>query len=319
MPSEISVSIINYKTGDMTLSCVQSVLDDIGDLAVDIVVVDNASGDGSAEQIAEWIAAHPNMPVKLVRSDENTGFSGGHNLGITNSDGAYVLVLNSDALLKKGFLKAIMDRANSAPNAGMIAPRLVGDDGTEQISRFRFASPLSELERAAATGPITKLLRRSLVALPKGAPEDKIDWASFACILLNRDMINQIGLMDDDYFLYFEDAEYCLRAQRAGWRIVVTDLATAIHFRGGSGPVKALEKARKRMPTYFYASRSRFLRQAHGYSGLILANLCWHLGRAIAHLKRLAGKEVYPAVENEARDIWIGARAPLKPYRQANQ
>ncbi len=315
MSCDISVSIINYRTGDLTLACVQSVLDDLDGINGDIVVVDNASGDGSDQQIADWIAQHPDAPVRLVKSDSNTGFSGGHNLGIINSDGRFVLVLNSDAVLEKGFLRAILDRAAQDPKAGFVAPRLASDDGSSQVSHFRFASPLSELARAAATGPITKLLAAYVVALPPGTPDNQIDWASFACILLNRDMIDQIGLMDDGYFLYFEDAEYCLRAKRAGWRLVTTDKATAIHYRGGSGPVKSLEAQRKRLPTYFYYSRSRFLRQAHGQFGLITANLLWHTGRGIAQFRRLLGKSSHAGVKNEARDIWIGVSDPLKPYR----
>jgi hypothetical protein len=86
-----------------------------------------------------------------------------------------------------------------------------------------------------------------------------------------------------------------------------------VHFRGGSGPVKALEHARKRMPGYFYASRARFFYQAHGQGGLILANLLWCLGRVFTQFRRLAGKPVRPAVQGEARDIWINILNPLGP------
>lgn len=312
MPKDISISIINYRTAALTLACVQSVLADIGDLNCDVIVVDNASNDGSAEEIAAWIAAQPpQTPVRLVQSLTNSGFSGGHNQGIQASEGDYVLVLNSDAVLHPGFLREILNVARAEPKAGLIAPRLQGEDGEVQTSHFRFASPLSELERAASTGPITKLLRNWTVALSHGAPDAEIDWVSFACVLLNRQMIDAIGLMDEGYFLYFEDAEYCLRAKRAGWQTVTTERAVAVHYRGGSGPVKAMEKARKRLPAYFYQSRSRFLRQAHGHAGLIAGNLMWHLGRGLAQLRRLAGKPVHPSVAHEARDIWQGALAPL--------
>lgn len=318
--TRITISIINFRTAQMTIDCVRSVLDDLArtgaGLNGQVVVVDNRSDDGSAEEIQDWIAAQqPAVPVTLVRSAQNSGYSGGHNQGISAAPADYVLILNSDALLKPGFFAAMMETARARPQAGLIVPRLEGEDGAAQVNCFRFAGPASEFMRGAMSGPVTRLLKRHEVALDADPADDQIEWASFACILLNGQMIRQIGLMDEGYFLYFEDAEYCLRARRAGWQIVRQPAAVAIHFRGGSGPVKALARANKRAPEYYYRSRSRFLTQAHGRAGLIAANLAWHGGRALAQLRRLAGKRPYPAAEQEAGDLWIGAARPLDPFR----
>jgi GT2 family glycosyltransferase len=314
MPHDIVVSIINFRTADLTLTCVQSVLDDIGDLDVHTVIVDNDSGDGSAEIIARWLASQPSdTPVSLVRSATNSGFSGGHNQGIAAADGRYYLILNSDAILRPGFLSAILSVADAAPKAGLIAPRLEAEDGTPQNSSFRFHRPLSELVRAAATGPVTKLFPRHTIALGPDPDPTQIEWASFACILLRAEMIRQIGPMDEGYFLYFEDEEYCLRARRAGWGIVRAPQAVAVHYRGGSGPVKTLQAARKRLPRYYYSSRTRFLYQMGGRSGVVTANLLWHLGRGIAWLRALVRKPVPQSNENEARDIWTNVTDPLGP------
>lgn len=321
MLPRISVSIINYRTADMTLDCVRSVLADIartapGANAIHVVVVDNNSGDGSAEQIEGWIAQQsPPVPVTLVKATDNSGYSGGHNRGMAAVRAENYLILNSDALLKPGFFTALTDTMDRHPDAGLIVPRLEGEDGVGQINCFRFAGPASELIRGAATGPVTKLLKRHEVALTLAPADDQIEWASFACILLNGRMVDAIGPMDEGYFLYYEDSEYCLRARRAGWRIVRAPDAVAIHFRGGSGPVKELAKARKRAPEYYYRSRSRFLTQAHGKAGLLAANLAWYLGRGIAQMRRLMGKPVPRATENEASDLWIGAGNPLAPFR----
>jgi GT2 family glycosyltransferase len=121
--------------------------------------------------------------------------------------------------------------------------------------------------------------------------------------------------MDEGYFLYFEDAEYCLRARRAGWGIALAPDAVAVHFRGGSGPVKALARARRRLPPYYYASRTRFFRQAYGPLGPVLANLMWGAGRLIAQMRRLTGRAVPTASASEARDIWTNALHPLGPRR----
>jgi len=316
MTCRIAISIINYRTASMTLDCVRSVLSDIGDLDAHVVVVDNASGDGSADRIAEWIDEQPaGTPVMLVGSARNTGFSGGHNQAMATIEADHYLLLNSDALLHPGFLRIVLSAADANPQAGLIAPRIETEDGAVQVNCFRFHSPWSELVRGANSGPVTRLLRRRVVALQPPVDPASIEWASFACILLRGRMVAEIGPMDEGYFLYFEDAEYCLRAQRAGWDIVQEPRAVAVHFRGGSGPVKALGKARQRLPAYFYSSRTRFFRQAHGPMGPVLANLMWITGRAIAQLRRLTGRAVNPAIESEARDIWTDTLQPLGPRR----
>lgn len=315
-PLDLVISIINYRTAEMTIACVESALADLEGIAGHVVVVDNASGDGSADAIADWIAAQDaDLPVSLVRSPANTGFSGGHNQGIGAKTARFYLVLNSDALLRPGFCRTILDAAETAPEVGLFTPRLEYDDGEQQISCFRVPTPWSELIRAAQTGPVTKMLKRYEVALNMPPAPDQIGWASFACILLRGEMVEQIGPMDEGYFLYFEDTEYCLRATRAGWGIRYVPEARAVHFRGGSAPVKSLARERKRLPAYYYASRSRLLYQAHGRAGLLAANLLWYVGRAIAGLRGLAGKPPAPANAAEGRDIWINILNPLGDRR----
>jgi GT2 family glycosyltransferase len=314
MTHRVAISIINYRTGPMTLDCVRSVLADIGDLDAQVVVVDNASGDGSLEEIAAWIAAQPQgTPVTLVRSDRNTGFSGGHNQVMAAVEAEHYLILNSDALLRPGFLCGILAAADAHPEAGLIAPRIETEQGDEQVSCFRFHSPWSELIRGAASGPVTRLLQRHVVPLEPPINPTQIEWASFACILLRSRMVAEIGPMDEGYFLYFEDAEYCLRAHRAGWRIHFEPSAAAVHYKGSSGPVEALGAARKRLPAYYYSSRTRFFWQAHGMTGLVLSNLLWLVGRGLAHLRPVLGKRIPQAMEAEARDIWTNVVHPSGP------
>lgn len=312
---DLVVSIVNYRTGDMTCDCLASVLADLDatpGLAAHVMVVDNASGDGSAKVIADWIADRGvEDRVTLIRSVRNTGFSGGHNQGIKAADGAFYLVLNSDAMLRPGFCDAILAAARAQPEAGLFAPRIEHEDGVQQTSCFRVHSPASELIRAAGTGLVRRLFARRDVPLDMPPAPEQIGWASFAGILLRRTMIDAIGPMDDGYFLYFEDTEYCLRARRAGWTIAYVPEARFVHFRGGSAPVKALAQARKRLPRYYYASRTRLLYQAHGRSGLLAANLMWHLGRVIAHSRRLLGRSAPQASAREWRDIWINFTDPL--------
>ena len=312
--SRIAVSIINYKTGDMTIAAVQSVLDVLGNRDGEVIVVDNASGDGSDDQIAAWIEETGDARVKLVRSVTNSGFSGGHNQGMAAApDADFYLVLNSDALLRPGFFEPLLAAAEANPKLGLIAPRLEHEDGTPQESCFRFQGVVAEVIRGAESGPISKLLRPFVVPLGLDPDPEDIGWASFACILLRAEMVRQIGPMDEGYFLYFEDSEYSLRAYRAGWRVAYVPEARAVHFRGGSGPVKEMAKAKKRMPAYYWRSRTRFLRQACGPLGPVLGNIAWIIGRGIAHTRRLFGQEVPQSNEAEWRDIWMNVFRPLEP------
>lgn len=314
MSPELAISIINYKTGALTIAAAQSVLEALGARDAHVVIVDNASGDGSAEQIADWIDGQDDPRVRLVRSEINGGFSAGHNLGMgAVPDARYYLVLNSDALLRPDFFDHLLETADRHPQAGLIAPQLEWEDGEVQTSAFRFARPLSELIRGSATGAVEKALKNYHVPLSIDSDPARIEWASFACILLRGEMVRALGPMDEGYFLYFEDEEYALRARRAGWQIVQDRRARAVHFRGGSGPVKELQAAKKRLPDYYYRSRTRFLRQISGPLGPVLGNLCWVLGRVIAHARLLAGRSVPTTHENEWRDIWIGVANPLRP------
>lgn len=317
MTRKIVISIINYRTADLTVACVESVLADLGQIDAQVVIVDNLSRDGSAERINAWIAEHPQAPVRLVLSQTNSGFSGGHNQAIATVAAEYYLVLNSDAILRPGFFAHLLAVADRTPKAGLIAPRIETEEGTTQVSRFRFHSPQSELIRGAATGPVTKILAKHTVAIEPGPDEQDAQWASFACILLRADMVADIGLMDEGYFLYFEDCEYCLRARRNGWQIALADKAVIVHFRGGSGPVKSLEKARKRLPQYYYASRTRFFRQAYGPLGPILGNMAWGVGRFIAHLRCLMAKPIPSSLHKERTDLWTNAASPLRPQRES--
>lgn len=245
--AQILVSVINYRTAELTIQCVQSVLDDMQGIEGRVVIVDNASNDGSVEKLRTWISSlEQKEQVNLLEATSNSGFSGGHNQGILSQSADFYLILNSDAVLRPGFLSSMLNAAAQNPTIGLFAPKIEHDTGEVQTSCFRFHSPLSELARGAESGPVSKLLRTREVALAMPPSPDSIEWASFACILLRRETWSDTGPMDTGYFLYFEDVEYCWRARKAGWRIAYVQNAVGVHFRGGSGPVKSLAQERKK-------------------------------------------------------------------------
>lgn len=316
----LNVSIINYRTAETTCRCLDAITETTNAIDLTITVIDNASNDGSAEMVAEWISKAPaSTRVNLIRSPYNTGFSGGHNRGMAAAPEArFHLILNSDALVRPGALEAMLTVAEAAPRAGLIAPRLEWESGEAQISAFRQPSPFSEFIRSAASGPITAFLRCWEVPLPISINPKEVDWVSFACVLLRAEALQDVGPMDEGYFLYFEDVDYCDRLRNAGWEIAFAPEARVVHLRGGSAPVKSLTAARKRLPAYWYASRTRILFKLHGHVGLLAANLLWHLGCGIAQFRRIVGKPVPKTIDQEWRDIWINFFKPLARTKRAH-
>jgi len=310
------VSIINYRTAQMTLEAVRSVLADRGDLDLHVAVVDNRSDDGSAEAIEAWIAAQdPPVPVSLVRSSTNSGFSGGHNQGVAARPAEFYLILNSDALLVPGCLAQLVAAARADPRAALVSPRIEHPDGRAQNVCFRSPTPASELVRAAGTGVVARLLDRYRIHLGDAPEPEEILWVTFAGVLVRAAAFAEIGPMDEGYFLYYEDVDYGRRVRAAGWGFRFVPGARLVHIRGGSAPVKALALARKRLPPYFYAARSRYFYKAFGRGGLLAANLLWYLGRGVARARRLAGRRTPPAIEAEWRDIWTNFTDPLGDRR----
>lgn len=311
-PIDLVVSIINYRTAALTCACIRSVVPQIAGRAAHVVVVDNASGDGSADEIADWIESEGvGDCVTLIRSPRNSGFSGGHNQAIAAMEARAYFILNSDAYLRDGCIQALCSALANNADAGLIAARLEDEDGTVQTSLFRVPDCWSEVIRAAQTGPVTRLLKRHDQPLEMVSNPAEIGWASFAAIVIRREVFERIGPMDEGYFLYFEDTDFCVTAARSGFAIRYANNARVVHHRGGSAPVKTLSAARKRLPAYYYASRTRLFYKTHGRMGLLAANLGWHLGRIIAALRILVGGSYPRSHAHEARDIWTNFLNPL--------
>lgn len=312
---ELAIVVVNYQTPQLVIDCLESLLIDIDSSNAAVVVVDNRSGDNSADLIEEWLNRHGGERCHLIRSDTNNGFSSGNNIGIESVSADYFLLLNSDTIVRPNAIKILLDTAKNNAAVGLIGPRLEWADAKPQESCFRYHTPFSELIGSAKTSVVTKLLTRFVVPQQVSEMTQYYDWLSFACVLVRSDVFSRIGLMDDGYFMYFEDVEFCRRAVREGWRLMYQPAAHVVHLRGGSSPLKAMAKQRKRLPRYFYESRTRFFYQAYGRSGLLAANLLWTIGALIAVFRKLLSSSYIPDIaEKQWSDIWINFSNPLKHY-----
>jgi hypothetical protein len=223
--------------------------------------------------------------------DRNGGFAYGNNAGIrpalqSSDPPDYVLLLNPDTLIRPGALQALVEFLDSHPSVGIAGSRLEHPNETPQRSAFRFHSIWSELESGLRLGFVSKLLRRKIVAPPVPQQTCPTDWVAGASMMIRRAVFDQIGLMDEAYFMYFEEVDFCLRAKRAGWPCWYVPLSRVVHLVGQSSGVTDIKQARKRRPAYWFQSRKRFFVANFGPARAFLANIAWAFGYATYRVRR---------------------------------
>ena len=310
MPIGLAIIIVNYRTPELTLDCLSSLRSEIPEDAR-VVVVDNASGDGSAASIEQGIERLGfGAWAFVLRSPVNGGFAAGNNLGIRAVHAAAYLLLNSDTLVRPGAIAELRAALRAHPDVGIVGPGLVNASGQHDDSAFRAPSPMAELARAAGGGLIERLVPKLKPALAHTPSPSEADWLGFACVLVRAEVFRAIGGLDERYFMYFEDIDFCRRARVAGWKILYWPAAKVVHLLGGSSGVTTQGAARRRAPRYYYESRARYFASYYGRRGLLRANAAWYVGRAVALARELTGAPPRQR-QREAVDIWISALRPL--------
>ena len=281
----ILVIVLNYRTAQMTLRAAEAALADMPEGA-EMVIVDNASGDGSAEVLEHavrdrgWDAGDR---VRLILSDVNGGFGAGNNIGLRAGmmDGSspdFFYILNSDAFVDQGCIATLLAHLQAHPKAGFAGSHVRGDDEDPHCTAFRFPSIAGEFEGAARLGLISKALRGAIVAPPLPQATTQVDWVAGASVLVRGDMLREIGFFDETFFLYFEETDLCKRAAVAGWECWYVPQARVVHI----GSVSTGMKEWQRMPSYWFASRQHYFTKNHGR---IYARLAW--------IARLAGGAIH--------------------------
>jgi len=264
MSVDLSVIVLSWNVRDLLRACLCSLLTDDRRLtiagssslvnrlsSVEIIVVDNASTDGSAEMVAREFPT-----VRLICNETNLGYARANNVGIAASRGRYILLLNSDTVVPAAALAKLVAFMETHPEAAACSPQLVGVDGRPQPYAFGCDPTPGYLLRR---GLYRLLLRRPLHDWDT-AKVQEVDWVSGACLLVRRSAIDQIGLLDERFFMYFEDNDWCRRMRAAGWQIYYNP-AIAITHIGGQGLVQnpAAQRAYYRSLEYFYAKHFGWL------------------------------------------------------------
>lgn len=248
---QLSVIIISYNAKAHLKGCLQSLYDHTAVDPFEIIVVDNASTDGSLAMLAREFPK-----VRTIASPDNIGFAGANNLAMREAKGQFFLLLNNDALVTSGAVDTMLRLIQEKPDVGVLGPLLRNEDGSVQVSYGRMISLHAEAIQRVLTRGNTRgnpLVRRYIANRSK--KEAYPDWVSGACMMLRADVVKLVGFFDDHFFMYSEEVDLCERIRRAGYRVYYTPQAEVVHIGGKSteaNPEKAAFEYR-RSQLYFYS------------------------------------------------------------------
>lgn len=256
---DLSVIIVSWNVRQHLLRCLASLERELGQLEAEpeVLVIDNASSDGSAEAVEDafpW--------VRLVRSPHNRGYPAANNLGLSQAGGEFLLFLNPDTEVQPGSLEALLDFARRHPQGGVVGPQLLNPDGSVQSSRRRFPTlwtallESTTLEYRWPRNPGVRHLR--MLDRPNGEAM-RVDWVYGAAFLVRRSAAEAVGPLDEGYFIYSEELDWCRRMVDAGWEVWYCPAARVIHHEGQSSG-----QAVARRDILFHSAKVRYFEKFHG-------------------------------------------------------
>jgi N-acetylglucosaminyl-diphospho-decaprenol L-rhamnosyltransferase len=298
---DVSIIIVSYNTksllGNFFLS-LRGLIEQSDSLSFEVIVVDNASNDGSAEALTKF------SPLDLlITNKKNVGFGRANNQAMAQAKGSWILLLNTDAFLRTGRVSTIVEYMRMNNKVGIVGVHLVNSDGSLQPSCRYFPTPVRLFSAKFQ-------LKRWL---PWLRPLDDLnwshdvprecDWVPGCFYLVRRELIAEIGLFDSRYFLYYEEVDHCREAAKAGWKVVFHPAVSMVHLGGESAKSDGqLSAAGKQLSPLKIESEVLYMRKQFGVSGLT-AYLGFEIVSAFAMLAKLALKRSDPARIERARDV----------------
>lgn len=244
--TDVSVVIVNWNTRQMALDCIRSIYETAGDCRIQVILVDNASEDGSASAIREQCSQ-----TVVIENTENIGFAGGNNVGIAYAEGRYICLINSDVIVLEGCLKTLTDYMDANSEAGIVGPKLLWKDRTLQWSCRKFPSLWNTFCPAVGLTqlfPAVPFLSGEHMGYFRHDVITEVDVLVGAFLMVRKEALNKVGLMDESFFMYSEEVDWCRRFRDGGWKILFNPNAQVIHYGGGSSA---------KAPTRFYLEYCR--------------------------------------------------------------
>ena len=251
----LSIIIVSWNTRKFLEDCLASILQNPPTSPFESWVVDNASTDGSPGMVREKFPQ-----VHLIENHENVGFARANNQAIQQCTGKYILLLNPDTLVASGALQALVEFLDQHPEAGAAGARMLNADGSLQMSCDPRPTLSRELWRLFHLDSLAPYAEYRMTQWETNHPQE-VDVLTGSCLLLRRDALDQVGILDEDYFVYSEEVDLCYRVQRAGWRLYWVPQAEVVHFGGQSTQQVATE-----MFLTLYHGKIKYFRKHNGLS-----------------------------------------------------
>ena len=311
--------LLNWRSAEMTLRAAESALLALDGIAGAMVIVDNDSGDGSFETMTAevqrrgWDRAA--QAVRVLQSGRNGGFGAGNNFGIRAGmpDGSapeFVYILNSDAFPDRDAIRALLAHLQTHPATGFAGSFIYGDDGEAHRTAFRFPSIASEFEAQVRFGPISRALNRWIVAQPMPQATCRVDWLAGASLMMRTAVLEQIGLFDEQFFLYFEETDLCRRAALAGWPTDYVVESRVMHIGSASTGMREWQ----RIPGFWLNSRLHYFVKNHGVAYTAAATLALLAGGILWRTRLLIQRKDRGDPPLYLTDLTLhGLRAAVRP------
>ena len=292
MKSITYIVIVNYKTHGLVAHCLESLAGQMQALnSGKVIIVDNDSNDGSVNQLQTLIELKSWCSwIKLMPMPRNGGFAYGCNAGIKyvlslNQTLNYVMLLNPDTLVREDAIANLIDFMDANKQVGIAGSQLENIEGVIESSAHRFHSPLGELLEGARFGLLSRLFSQHEITPPFNGNLHQCDWVSGSSMMIRREVFETIGLLDEAFFLYYEEVDFFFRSAKAGWQTWYVPSAKVMHIEGASTGIKSAN----RRPKYWYDSRRRYFLKHYGTLGLLDADFFWLVGRFSFVLRRSLG------------------------------
>ncbi len=319
--------ILNWRTADMTLRAAESALREMEGISGELILVDNDSQDGSFELMRRVVVERGWPRTRVIQSGQNGGFGAGNNVGIRAglSDGSrpdYVYILNSDAFPDPGAIRALLDHLQAHPDTGFAGSYIHGPDGDPHLTTFRFPTIASEFEGAVRLGPVSRWLRNQAVPVPIPDHTTRVDWLAGASLMMRQSVLDEVGLFDEGFFLYFEETDLCHRAKVAGYPTDFVRESSVNHI----GSVSTGMKEWRTVPGYWFDSRRHYFEKTYGRPYALAATAA-HLAGGVLHRLRCALTGRKPAdppgflrhlISHQFRKAPVRAKAEANPAPRMN-
>jgi GT2 family glycosyltransferase len=317
------IVIVNYRTAALTVDCLASLEPEVAELAAGgdveleqpggatstvrlpavqtrVVVTDGDSGDDSVPVLRQAVEQHGwGDWCELMPLEANRGFAAGNNAAIEPAMAGgdppdHVLLLNPDTVTHPDAVRTLLAFQRTVVGCGIAGSRLEHRDATPQASAFQFLRPLTELGTALRLGVLDKAAPAAVVAPPVRDDPHRTDWVAGASMLVRREVFDDIGSLDDGYFMYFEEVDFCRRAAGAGHACWYVPQSRVVHLVGQSSGVTSADRGRRRRPAYWFEARSRYFRKHFGRGGKLAADVAWAGAYPLYRLKCLLQRRAHP-------------------------